>query len=65
MELTHFFSTHPFNIHLDQVSHPEAGSGTFLRNTVTNNVHYAMQKPKPISFKNAHSFYKYESSFSN
>jgi len=46
MELTHYLLTHPFNIHLDQVSHPEAGDGTFLRNTATNNAHFAMQKPK-------------------
>jgi hypothetical protein len=30
MELTYFLSTHPFNIHLDQVSHPEAAGGKFM-----------------------------------
>jgi hypothetical protein len=43
---THFFPTHQFNINLDQVRHPEGGSGALLRNTGTSNAHYAMQKPK-------------------
>ena len=38
-----FFPPMPSNIHMDHVSHPEAGVGTFLWNSGTNNTHYAMQ----------------------
>jgi len=41
-----FFPTHQFNINLDQISHPEGGSGTFLRNNGTSYAQYAMQKQK-------------------